>query len=59
MILGDLNARTGCLKEFVSVNDDDGDEYLPVHDEYESDIVKVMRTSQDFKCSRGKDICCK
>ena len=57
VIFGDFNARTGCLKDFVSVNDDDVDEYLPVHDEYESDIVKVIRTSQDSKCcSRGKDL---
>ena len=57
MILGDLNARTGTLEDFISNGDDDYDDYVPVPSEYESDRIKDVRTSMDLKsCPRGKEL---
>ncbi|CAC5358915.1 unnamed protein product [Mytilus coruscus] len=57
MILGDFNARTGNLEDFISNNDDDYNDYVPVPEEYESDKIKQSRLSNDNKfCSRGEEL---
>ncbi|CAC5392082.1 unnamed protein product [Mytilus coruscus] len=57
MILGDFNARTGNLEDFIRNNDDDCNYYVPVSEEYESDKIKQSRLSNDNKsCSRGKEL---
>ncbi|CAC5378582.1 unnamed protein product [Mytilus coruscus] len=53
MISEDFNARTGSLEDFISNNDDDYNDYVPVPEEYESDKTKQSRMSNDNKsCSR-------
>ncbi|CAC5385961.1 unnamed protein product [Mytilus coruscus] len=42
MILGDFNARTDTLEDFISNNDDDYNDYVPVPKEYESDKIKQL-----------------
>ncbi|CAC5405872.1 unnamed protein product [Mytilus coruscus] len=60
MILGDFNARTGNLKDFISNNDDDYNDYVPVPEEYKSDKIKQSRLSNDNKfCSRVQVNCLK
>ncbi|CAC5386878.1 unnamed protein product [Mytilus coruscus] len=60
MILGDFNARTGNLEDFISNNDDDYNDYVPVPEEYKSDEIKQSRLSNDNKsCSRVQVNCLK
>ncbi|CAC5360292.1 unnamed protein product [Mytilus coruscus] len=60
MILGDFNARTGNLEDFISNNDDDYNDYVPVPEEYKSDKIKQSRLSNDNKfCSRVQVNCLK
>ncbi|CAC5395242.1 unnamed protein product [Mytilus coruscus] len=55
-VFGDFNARTGNLEDFISNNDDDYNDYVPVPEEYESNKIKQSRLSNDKSCSRGKEL---